>query len=285
MRQIKAVTARRPRRAGSVRRRHPRALLIAIAGVILTGLYGAVQLRGFPRGQAMMKRAADTMMEASGLLGLMVSEIEVEGRETTDRETILAALAAGPGTPILAVSPARAKEELEALPWVHSAVVERRLPGTLYVRMIERKPLALWQHRGRIELIDRDGGVIPVTRLDQFAKLPMVVGDGAATHAAEFIDMLASEPDLAARTTAAIRVGDRRWDLRIDNAIEVLLPAEDTAGAWSRLASLERSNAILKREVQTIDMRLPDRLVLRVTPEAAKESPVARKGRPAAKST
>jgi len=62
MRQIKAVTARRPRRAGSVRRRHPRALLIAIAGVILTGLYGAVQLRGFPRGQAMMKRAADTMM-------------------------------------------------------------------------------------------------------------------------------------------------------------------------------------------------------------------------------
>ena len=285
MRQIKAVTARRPRRAGSVRRRHPRALLIAIAGVILTGLYGAVQLGGFPRGQAMMKRAADTMMEASGLLGLTVSDIEVEGRETTDRETILAALAAGPGTPILAVSPARAKEELEALPWVHSAVVERRLPGTLYVRMIERKPLALWQHGGRIELIDRDGGVIPVTRLDQFARLPMVVGDGAATHAAEVIDMLASEPDLAARTTAAIRVGDRRWDLRIDNAIEVLLPAEDTAGAWSRLASLERSNAILKREVQTIDMRLPDRLVLRVIPEAAKEAPAARKGRPAAKST
>ena len=285
MRQIRAVTARRPRRTGCVRRYHPRALFIAVAGVILTGLYGAVQLCGFPRGQAMMKRAADTMMEASGLLGLTVSDIEVEGRETTDRETILAALAAGPGTPILAVSPARAKEELEALPWVHSAVVERRLPGTLYVRMIERKPLALWQHRGRIELIDRDGGVIPVTRLDQFARLPMVVGDGAATHAAEVIDMLASEPDLAARTTAAIRVGDRRWDLRIDNAIEVLLPAEDTAGAWSRLASLERSNAILKREVQTIDMRLPDRLVLRVTPEAAKESPVASKGRAAAKST
>ena len=285
MRQMKAVTARRPRRAGSARWYHPKALLIAVTGVILTGLYGAVQLGGFPRGQAMMKRAADTMMEASGLLGLTVSDIEVEGRETTDRETILAALAAGPGTPILAVSPARAKEELEALPWVHSAVVERRLPGTLYVRMIERKPLALWQHGGRIELIDREGGVIPVTRLDQFARLPMVVGDGAATHAAEFIDMLASEPDLAARTTAAIRVADRRWDLRIDNAIEVLLPAEDTAGAWSRLASLERSNAILKREVQTIDMRLPDRLVLRVTPEAAKESPVARKGRAAAKST
>jgi cell division protein FtsQ len=171
------------------------------------------------------------------------------------------------------------------LPGGHQAVVERRMPGTLYVRLVERKPLALWQHGGRIELIDRDGGVIPVTRLDQFAKLPMVVGDGAATHAAELITMLATEPDLAARITAAIRVGDRRWNLRIDNAIDVLLPAEDPAGAWSRLASLERSDSILKREVQTIDLRLPDRLVLRVTPEAVKEAPAAKKGRLAAKST
>ncbi len=90
--------------------------------------------------------------------------------------------------------------------------------------------------------------------------------------------MLATQPDLAARITAAIRVGDRRWNLRIDNAIDVLLPAEHAVGAWSRLASLERSTAILKREVQTIDLRLPDRLVLRVTPEAVKEAP-ARKER------
>jgi cell division protein FtsQ len=258
---------------------------IAVPAAVLAALWGAVQLSGSPLGRAALEKTVDKVLGASALLGLTVSDIEVEGRETTDRETILAALAAGPGTPILAVNPARAKKQLEALPWVHSAVIERRLPGTLYVRMIERKPLALWQHGGRIELIDRDGGVIPVTRLDQFAKLPMVVGAGAATHAAELISMLATQPDLAARITAAIRVGDRRWDLRIDNAIDVLLPADDPVGAWSRLASLERSNTILKREVQTIDLRLPDRLVLRVTPEAVKEAPAAKKGRLAAKST
>src|SRR6516164_5603247 len=279
MRGMTGATTRRPRRQAA-RRLYRIGVWVGISLLLLGGVYGAVQLNRSLLGQSLLQSATDRIIQGTALLGLTVSDIEVEGRETTDRETILAALAAGLGTPILAVSLARAREQLEALPWVHSAVVERRLPGTLYVRMIERKPLALWQHGGRIELIDRDGGVIPVTRLDQFARLPMVVGDGAATHAAEVIDMLASEPDLAARTTAAIRVGDRRWDLRIDNAIEVLLPAEDTAGAWSRLASLERSNAILKREVQTIDMRLPDRLVLRVTPEAAKESPVARKGRP-----
>ena len=258
---------------------------VAVPAVVLTALWGAVQLSGSPLGRPAGEKTVDKVLWASALLGLTVSDIEVEGRETTDRETILAALAAGPGTPILAVNPTRAKEQLEALPWVHRAVVERRVPGTLYVRLVERKPLALWQHGGRIELIDRDGGVIPVTRLDQFAKLPMVVGDGAATHAADLIGMLATEPDIAARITAAIRVGDRRWDLRIDNAIDVLLPTEDPAGAWSRLASLERSNTILKREVQTIDLRLPDRLVLRVTPEAVKEAPAAKKGRFSAKST
>jgi cell division protein FtsQ len=278
------VTARRPRRPGFARRHCRSTVRITVLALVLAGLLGAAQLGGSPLGQP-LKSTTDKMVEATGLLGLTVSDIKVEGRETTDRETILAVLGARAGTPILAVNPAQAKERLEALPWVHSALVERRLPGTLYVRLVERKPLALWQHGGRIELIDREGGVIPVTRLDQFAKLPLVVGESAATHAAELVDMLASEPDLAARLTAAIRVGDRRWNLRMDNAINVLLPAEDTAGAWSRLASLERSNAILAREVQTIDMRLPDRLVLRVTPEATKDAPVAKKGRPAPKST
>jgi cell division protein FtsQ len=285
VRRVTQVTARRSRQPGFLRRHCRRAIWGTVPAVLLAALWGAVQLSGSPPGRPALEKTVDKLLGFSALLGLTVSDIEVEGRETTDRETILAALAAGPGTPILAVNPTHAKQQLEALPWVHHAVVERRLPGTLYVRLVERKPLALWQHGGRIELIDRDGGVIPVTRLDQFAKLPLVVGDGAATHAAELIEMLATKPDLAARITAAIRVGDRRWNLRIDNAIDVLLPADDPAAAWSRLASLERSDSILKREVQTIDLRLPDRLVLRVTPEAVKEAPPAKKGRLAAKST
>jgi cell division protein FtsQ len=249
------------------------------------GLYAAFQLSRSPLGQSAMEYAADRMLAGTARLGLVVTDVKVEGRETTDRETILAALGAGPGTPILAMSPRRAKEQLEALPWVRSAVVERRLPDTLYVRLVERKPLALWQHGGKLELIDHDGGVIPVPRLDRFTKLPLVVGDGAASHAAELLDMLATEPDLAARVNAAIRVGGRRWNLRIDNAIDVLLPADTPASGWAQLARLERSSAILKRDVQTVDVRLPDRLVLRVNPEVPKEAPTSKKGRLSAKNT
>jgi cell division protein FtsQ len=253
--------------------------------LIVGGVFGAMQLNGSPLEQWLVQCAVNIMVQSSGSLGLTVADITVEGRETTDRETILAALAAGPGTPILGISPIRAKAQLEGLPWVRTAVIERHLPGTIYVRLAERKPLALWQHSGKIQLIDREGAVIRVARLDRFAKLPMVVGEDAAGHAAKLFDMLASDPDLAMRVTAAIRVGDRRWNLRIDNAIDVLLPADETAYAWSELARLERSSAILKRDVQTIDLRLRDRLVLRVSSEPSKEPAISKKARPPAKNT
>jgi cell division protein FtsQ len=254
-------------------------VLLACAG------YAGFALMRSPDGRTLLAEAGDRALAVSAALGLVVSEINVEGRETTDAATIMAALAADRGTPILAVSPSLAKQQLESLPWVRSAAIERRLPGTLIVRLSERHPLAVWQHDGKLELIDRQGEVIPVKDLGRFAKLPTVVGERAAAHAASLLEMLGREPELAARVSAAVRVDNRRWNVRIDNAIDVLLPQEDLQGAWARLATLERQNNLLKRDVQTVDMRLPDRLVLRtVAPSPPKEAGPA-KPRPPGKST
>jgi cell division protein FtsQ len=285
VRRMRGAPPRRPRRSGFAALLRRFGLWGGIPVILAGGVFAALQLGHSPLVRSPLQYSADRVLAATARLGLAIADIRVEGRETTDRETILAALGAVPGTPILAVSPSRAKERLEALPWVHSAVVERRFPDTIYVRLVERKPLALWQHGGKLDLIDREGSVVPVTRLEQFAKLPLVVGEHAASHAAKLLDMLATEPDLAARVSAAIRVGDRRWNLRIDNAIDVLLPADAAASAWAQLASLERSSALLKRDVQVVDVRLPDRLVVRVNPETPKEAPVSRKGRQSAKNT
>src|SRR5260370_6854473 len=89
--------------------------------------------------------------------------------------------------------------------------------------------------------------------------------------------MLASEPELASRVTAAIRVGGRRWNLRIDDVIDVLLPEEGAETAWSRLAELERASALLKRDLQAVDLRLPDRLGLRAHGAPAHQAPPAHK--------
>jgi cell division protein FtsQ len=229
---------------------------------------------------------ATAALDLTGKLGLVVTDIQVQGRQTTDAATILAALDAHYGTPILAISPARAKQQLEALPWVRSASIERRLPGTIAVSLVERRPLAVWQHDGKQELIDQDGTVIPVTDLSRFAKLPTVVGDDQARRgAAQLLGLLASEPDIAARVTAIVFVGDRRWNVRIDNAIDVMLPEDDMAGAWSKLAELQRTGQILQRNVEAIDMRLPDRLVMRVTDTTPKDAPEPKKIHAPGKST
>lgn len=247
---------------------------------------GAFMVSRTPTGAVLVADAEARAVSASAAAGLVVEDIEVEGRTTTKKATILAALDAGRGTPILAVSPSRAQQQLEALPWVRSAVIERRLPGTLIVRLVERQPLAVWQHAGRQELIDRQGEVIAVKDLARFARLPTVVGEDAAKHAAALLEMLAREPALAARVTAAVRVDERRWNVRIDNAVEVLLPEENAAAAWARLAALEREKKLFERNIQSVDLRLPDRLVLRLIgapiqpEEAGKKTPAGKKHNP-----
>lgn len=274
-----------PRRRRRLPRRIRRGALWLLLAVAVAGSYGAILASRMPAGQAALAQATDRFIAATGALGLVVSEIEVQGRETTDVGTVMAALSAARGTPILAVSPSRAKEQLESLPWVRSATIERRLPGTLFVRLAERHPLAVWQHGGIQQLIDRKGAVIPVDDLSRFAHLPTVVGDDAAPYAAALIDMLTSQPELATRVTAAVRVGGRRWNLRIDDAIVVMLPEENAESAWSWLAELERTSLLLKRDVQTVDLRLPDRLVLRVSgaPPAPQQSGPTKKPHAAGK--
>jgi cell division protein FtsQ len=282
----KATRPKKPRSRRQGSRNLRRAVLWGAPLALIAGLGVGAVLSGVTLGQISPQNISSAALALTGKLGLTVTNIEVQGRTTTDAATILAALDAHAGTPILAVDPSRAKQQLEALPWVRSAAIERRFPGTIYVHLVERKPLAVWQHDGKQELIDQDGTVIPVTDLSRFAKLPTVVGDDRARHgAAQLLDVLQSEPELAARVTAAVLVGDRRWNVRVDNTIDVLLPEDDMTGAWSKLAQLESANKILQRNVETVDLRLPDRLVVRVADPAPKDAPAAKKTHPLGKNT
>jgi cell division protein FtsQ len=211
----------------------------------------------------------EATLEASADAGLALREVLVQGRGRTSQEELMAALDLKLGSPILALDPTMLRARLEALPWVAHATVERRLPDTLFIAVEEREPLALWQREGEIVLIDAAGTVITDPALEPFARLPMVVGDGANGHAAELIEMLAKAPDLAYRVKAAIWVGGRRWNIRLDNGVDVRLPEENGAAAWIELASIQRQHGLLDRDLIAIDLRQPDRFVVRLTPEAA----------------
>lgn len=271
----KPKPARRPRRWLKLPPPRVQKLAAVLAGLgVLVGTTAYFAEAGLPRPARAALDAAETQgLAASAALGLSVQQVLVDGRAETPAADVLHVLDVSRNAPILAFDPTEAKAELEKLPWVKSASVERRLPNIVYVRLTEREPLALWQRHGQLTLIDRDGVGIPGADLSRFASLPVVVGDGAPKHAAALFALLATEPELAHRVTAAVRVGERRWNLRLDlgndRTIDALLPEENPGAAWARLADLDHQQHLFDHNITAVDLRFPDRLVVRVpTPPA-----------------
>ncbi len=238
------------------------------------GVTGALYLwqSGWPHSVASGVTEASTQF--SGRLGLRVNDVLVEGRNRADRGAVLAALQVERDMPILAFNAFEAREKLEQLEWVQSATVARRLPNTVYVRVTEYSPIAVWQHDGKFTLIDHAGDSIPADSGELLDQLPLVVGEGAASHAAELLDTLAAFPGLADRMKAAVRVSERRWDLHMDEGIEIKLPEDQLAAALGRLSDLNTQHALFERDVTAVDLRLPDRLILR----RGSEGPVVKTG-------
>ncbi len=258
-------TAARRRRPGVNWRLVARALPVAAVVAAVAGIGWLWQDGWFGRQVDALQSAA---LQGSADVGLKIEEVYVEGRNHTEGPLILKRLDLALGNPILSVDPQRAKQTLESLPWVRQASVERLLPDTIYIRLQEREPMALWQEQGAIRVIDRQGEIIAGIEPRRFTHLPMVVGPDAATHAARLIEVVNSEPELKERVTSAVRVAGRRWNIQIEGRIDVRLPEDDAGAAWSQLAKIERQQGLLSRDVLVIDLRLPDRLVVRTHPES-----------------
>jgi cell division protein FtsQ len=217
---------------------------------------------------------------AASQAGLRVTDIRIEGRNNTPEPLLRAALGVSRGDAMLGFSVAAARARIESLSWVEHATVERRLPGTVVVQLTERRPFAVWQNQGKFALIDREGQPVVDQDIARFRDLPLVVGAGATVGATALLDALRDRPAIASHVTAAVRVGERRWNLRLANGADVLLPEGEEVAALDRLLQLQQDHAVLDRPLQAIDLRLPDRLVLRAAQDAHPDSPHPDTARP-----
>ncbi|WBV44207.1 cell division protein FtsQ/DivIB [Pseudoroseomonas cervicalis] len=254
-----------------LRRQRPllRPALLGLAGLGVVGA-GVVVVSAFdPAGR--FSFVSENIAEIAGGAGLTVNEIIVRGQQNTPRELIRAAIGTRHGDPLLAFSPAQAKARLESIAWIESAEVQRNLSGNITVTITERKPFAIWQHNGEFAVVDRDGRVVSADTLDAFGPLPLLVGDGAHRLGAALYDALKQEPEVQRRVQALVLVGERRWNLRLHNGTDVLLPEAHEDVAVRRLAELQRSSALMDRPLAAIDLRLPDRLVVRQQPSPEPE--------------
>ncbi len=264
----------RPRMAkskGKIKRKLPRLRLsalqkLATGGVAVTALVvGGAVLWHSGIVQRTTHDAVAGVLNMTAQAGFRIEEVTISGRGRTGMDEIAAAIGLRHGAPILALDLDLVKDRLEAIPSVKVAAVERRLPGALHLAIVERTPVAIWQNNGAHTLVDREGHMIPGS-IAGYEDLPLVVGDGAGVRADELLTMLAAEPELAARVKAAIRVANRRWNLMLDDpqhGLEVRLPEDGAQDAWHRLAQLEKTKGVTNRQVSMIDLRTPDRMVLK----------------------
>jgi cell division protein FtsQ len=259
----RAVRRQLNRHAGAVKWTKRGAKLALVAAVA----WGAFMGWRSGRLAVMAEDVSDRFIALSVAGGFRIENVEVIGREQTDPKALLKAAGLKRGDPILAVSPDVVRRRIEAMSWVASAAVERRLPDTIAITIVERKPIALWQHNDKFALIDSKGDNLGPVPDASASALPLIVGGDAATHASALLSTLATHPDLAKRVQASSWIGSRRWDLRMDNGVEVKLPEDGVAEALQQLADAEASSRILERDVAVIDLRLAGKMIVRLAHE------------------
>ncbi|MEM7068162.1 MAG: FtsQ-type POTRA domain-containing protein [Pseudomonadota bacterium] len=202
--------------------------------------------------------------------GFSAKSLIVKGNSEVEAQNVEYSLAPQLQGTIFSFDTNLAREELLKNPWLKTANVRKVYPDKIVVEVVEREPFAFWKSSDTVTVIARDGVVLGEASPEHL-RLPQVVGTGANLAASEFISGVARFPKIVTRASAFVRIADRRWDIVIDDGTKILLPEDDWQVALAELESLQINRGILDRELMHIDMRLPDRMVLRLDPEAAKQ--------------
>ena len=234
-----------------------------LSGVVTIGLWQGGHLDTFIREHGQPHHAL------ARALGLGLESITISGIAQMRETEVLAAagLNSKLSLPFLDVSELR--ERLERVPMIESATVRKLYPNELVITLSERQPYAIWQNNGELFIIAADGTVIDLMQDERFIDLPFVVGESANVRSKEYFALLEAAGPLKSRIRAGTLVSGRRWTLKMDNGMDVRLPEKKAADALARLVKLENEQKILEKDVLAIDLRMADRVVVRLTEEAA----------------
>jgi cell division protein FtsQ len=204
---------------------------------------------------------------AARLLGFGIDRITISGIAELSEQEVLVAAGIDPKISLVFFDAEEARKRLEATPLIRQATVRKLYPGEVSITLTEREPYALWQVKGDLFVIAADGTVIDKMDDGRFAYLPLVVGAGANLKAKEYISLLRETKELAPQVRAGTLVSGRRWTLKLTNGMDVALPEKRPEEAVRRLVSLESESRILEKDLLAIDLRQPDRIVMRLTEE------------------
>ncbi|AFE52694.1 cell division protein ftsQ [Rickettsia prowazekii str. GvV257] len=187
-------------------------------------------------------------------LGFRLENVIIEGQQNVDELTILKVLNANKSSPIFSLKLDEISNNLKKSKWIKEVYVSRRLPNTVYIKLFEREPIAIWQINNQLFLIDEEGYKISKD-IQPFSHLLHVVGEGANIYASKLVLELQKYPALLNKTLVAIRVGDRRWDLNLKGNISIKLPEKEFEIALKYIDALNKTNKLFNQNYKALDLR------------------------------
>jgi cell division protein FtsQ len=249
----------------------------ALMMLLTSCAYGIVVGDHLPAAAAIFKNARDWIANAAGL---RIETVALTGHQHMSREEVLAIGGITGTTSLVFLDVEQARERLKANPWIADATVLKLYPRELQVNVKEREAFALWQKAGVVSVIADDGTVLEPYVAPRLLRLPLVVGIGAERKAKELLSMLDRHPAMRDLVRASVLVGERRWNLRLKNGVEVRLPESGASTALERLVALDAETKLITRDITIIDLRLPDRVTVRLSDAAAQARMDAIKDKP-----
>lgn len=198
--------------------------------------------------------------------GFEVRKVEVRGIERMDELPVYAIALGQHERAMPAVDLVKLRSDVMQLGWVQDARVTRRLPDTLVIDIVERKPAAVWQNKGKLALIDVHGKVLQGIDITAMPDLPLVIGPNANQQTIALDRLMEAAPALKPMLAGATWVGNRRWDLRFQTGETLSLPEgeKEASAALVNFARMDGVNRLLGRGIIRFDMRDPDKFVLRL---------------------
>ena len=268
---VKTVIEREPphRLVALVERYLPHRAGIAATVFLLLGSAGLGIVKGGHL-EVFVSALSDTRNAIANSAGFRITSVAINGRKQLTQDEVLGIGGVNGRSSLLFLDAAVVRDKLKANPWIADATVLKLYPGQLQIDITERTAFALWQQDGRLSVISDDGAVLEPYLSRRFLSLPLVVGKGAAPRARDSLALLARYPQVRAATKAAIFVGERRWNLRLKDGLDVRLPENDVGNALASLSKLDKDERLFSRDIVAIDMRLPDRLTVQLSDDAAK---------------
>lgn len=259
-------------------------ILLVIALLAATGFYGSIKGGHLETFYASLHDITD---RAAQTVGFEKANVVLEGAHRLKREDVMRIAGITEHSTLFLIDAEATRARLMHNPWIAAATVRKLYPDRLEIVIDEKKAYAVWQNRGMFSVVSRDGTVIDEITANEVrnSPLPFVVGAGAEKKAADLYTLLARFPSIKSEVAAAVFVGERRWNLRLKSGVDVRLPEDNTDVALLRLVALDRSENVLSRDITVIDLRIPDRVTVRLSDEAQAARDAAMKARPKKKGT